>query len=518
MNFIKRATTSILRRPGKSIILLLLVFILGSVIAGAISVEGAISNTDANLRRNMQPIVSVDFDWIEFQDSIDWDTIEDGVDPWRTQPRLTPEDIRSIGALSYVDFYDYMIMGGLQSFELERYQGGESWRQEGVPDWFNLRGASRETLVKIDEGIIDLVQGNQFSAADLVPGGNQTVAIISESFAQQNNLSIGSTFEMYNIVHVPNEDETFFWSWTPEVFADEHIHELVGMEFQVVGLYDVPLDPDAEQYSQEYWERRDALNNIYVPNWALEDIQRRTFVSTREAWADVDWEPEFPAFIDDSDEPETRVVPIFIIEDPRFIDDFREAATPMLPDFHNVIDLSSSFDDIASSMATMQDIANWILYVSIGATLLILSLLITLFLRDRRYEMGVYLALGEKKGKIVTQLLMEVLVTSVVAITLSVFVGNIISGTISRNMLSNELMVDANDDPWGWSGREWTVFNEIGIPTNSMSVDEMMENFDVSLNIQTIGLFYVIGLGAVVLSTLVPVIYVVTLNPKKVLM
>jgi len=105
MNFFKRATTSIIRRPGKTVILLLLVFILGSVIAGAISVEGAISNTDANLRRNMQPIVSIDFDWMAFDNSIDWATVDHEVeDPWNAREFLTAAHVREIGALSYVDF------------------------------------------------------------------------------------------------------------------------------------------------------------------------------------------------------------------------------------------------------------------------------------------------------------------------------------------------------------------------------------------------------------------------------
>ena len=116
MNFFKRATTSILRRPGKTIILLLLVFILGTVIAGAISVEGAISNTDANLRRQMPPIVSIGEDDEAFQESPAWDDFDWDLYDWEDpstfppqMPALTPEDVRAIGSLDYVDFYDYMI-------------------------------------------------------------------------------------------------------------------------------------------------------------------------------------------------------------------------------------------------------------------------------------------------------------------------------------------------------------------------------------------------------------------------
>jgi len=517
MNFFKRATTSILRRPGKSIILLLLVFILGSVIAGAISVRGAINNTDANLRRQMRPIVSVAFDHQAWEDEMEIDWNDPNV-VWTNPPPLTVSHVREIADLSYVDFYDYMMFGWIQSFEFEQYWGDEhSWMEDWEPHGFSLRGTSNTELVQIEQEIFDLVQGRQFNDSELVPGA-RTAAIVSEQFAELNNLTIGSTLELYNIIRRPNEDEMMGGIWGPELFAEENIYTKVTMEFEIIGIVEMPEDPDSDQP----WTRRENLNTLYIPNWAIEDLDERTSAAFQSSWEEVDFEnpwtmPEVD--VGEDEEHETSVTPLFVLDDPADIDNFRTAAEDILPDFYTIEDLSSTFDDIASSMETMQGIANWILWVSIVATLLILSLLITLFLRDRRYEMGVYLALGEKKGKIVSQILMEVVVTSFVAITLAVFTGNIISGVMSRNMLRDALVEQANqdDDPWGWSG-QWSIFDQFGIPTTNMSTDEMMDAFQISLSVETVGLFYIVGLGAVVLSTMAPVLYVVTLNPKKVLM
>jgi len=118
MNLFKRSMTSITRNLGKTIILLILVFILGSVIAGAISVYGAIHNTDMNLRRNMRPIVSIGTDggalmeyWEDFDFVMTFPT---------EQAILFPEDIRAIGQLEQVYFYDYAIQSGLGSLDLAR--------------------------------------------------------------------------------------------------------------------------------------------------------------------------------------------------------------------------------------------------------------------------------------------------------------------------------------------------------------------------------------------------------------
>ena len=525
MNYFKRATTSILRRPGKTVILLLLVFILGSVIAGAISVAGAINATDANLRRNMSPIASITQDWRAFEDAhreeieaIDW---SDPMARWPENPPLTAEHVRRIGALPYVRDFDYTIQTSMRSFDLERVlPQGHFWGSEWEPNWFNLRGTSRTELVQIEQGIMDLVQGDQFENHHLQEGSEVIAALVSREFAELNNLSQGSTFLIQEFIQYPN-DEGSIWGWREEDWEPENIFAQIDMELTIVGIFDMEPLEDENINSPEGQSRMDTLNSIFMPNWAIEQFQRKVMEAQSESWATID-EELIPSWAlqqqpEDGEEQEMSVMSMFIIDDPTYMDDFREAVVPLLPSpYYMVEDMSSAFDDIASSMETMQTIANWILIVSIIATLLILSLLITLFLRDRRYEMGVYLALGEKRGKIITQILLEVVVTSFLAISLSVFVGSLISGAVSHNMLMNELQAEPTDN-WnhGW---DWTVFDSLGIPQQTLTVEEMMELYDVSLNIQTIGLFYAIGLGAVIVSTMAPVIYIVTLNPKKVLM
>ena len=531
MNFLKRATTSILRRPGKSIILLFLVFILGSVITGAISVVGAITNTEANLRRNMQPVLTITTDHAAFDESWDSDTFDwnsvDWNDPSTHPPQnpvVTPEHIRAIGALdTYVRFFDYVIQAGLWSPVLNRYEGEHNFMmEEGEIRHFSVTGTSAESMVQIDAGAIVLTEGSrQFTQQELNPGTERSVAIISEAFAIQNDLTIGSNIQLFLYVFYPDESGETTWCWGPDCLGDR-LFEEIQLEFEIVGLFDIPAD---EEQSDD-WQRMNELNTIYVPNWAIEDLTRRQATAAVAVWDEVDDEPGTWSWIPDLeseniDEILFRIFPLFLLNDPDDVEAFSTAAMSLLPaeGFYEFVERSGGFENISSSMATMRTIANWILIASVIATLLILSLLITLFLRDRRYEMGVYLALGEKKGKIVSQILLEVVATSFVAITLAVGVGTLTSNMISRNMLMNQLTAEATSDGMVMGGMiEWDIFDQVGMPSTDMSAEEMMEQFDVSLSILTIGVFYGVGLGAVVISSLIPVIYVITLNPKKVLM
>ena len=542
MNFFKRATTSIIRRPGKTIILLLLVFILGSVIAGAISVNGAINNTDANLRARMPAIATAYFDHEAFNESmndlINWDEVdwEAGEDPWRdfwnSREILTSEHVHAIEQLDYVASADYIIRSWMETFDLERYvveiEGGIDidigmWGQPDGLAGFALFGGSSTELVHVQNNIIYLTQGDPFETSDLVmrENPNRSVAIISEELANLNGLSVGQTFIISRTIPLPLPPGEWFDNWADQ-FLEENIYAIIELEVEIVGLFDLTdrITNPTEDQEEEYRQQADRLNNIYLPNWAIEELDRQAFEATLASWDSVDFEFD-PMYhwLPEGDQ-ETEVIPVFTLTDPELFDEFGVAAEELLPEYYSLVDMMDSFENVASSMGAMRDIAFWVLWISVGATLLILSLLITLFLRDRRYEMGVYLALGEKKGKIISQILMEVVVTSLIGITFAVFAGHFISSAMSQGMLENQLVAQQNDqdrrpdhfDPGSHA------FENIGIPRTEMTPEEMMEAFEITFSFETISLFYIVGLGAVILSTTIPVIYVVTLKPKKVLM
>lgn len=116
-----------------------------------------------------------------------------------------------------------------------------------------------------------------------------------------------------------------------------------------------------------------------------------------------------------------------MLNDPRDVDAFSEAAVSILPEHWNIYDTSGSFKPFINLMDTMLWIAQLIFWGAVVAKIMILSLVITLFLRDRKHEIGIYLALGEKKGKILAQMISEGLSISMVAIVIALFVGNILS-------------------------------------------------------------------------------------------
>lgn len=110
MNIFKRALTNMKRTPFKSLILFLIIFIVGVLTSGAISVRNAIHVTDLNLRKNMQPIIILaegrHFSpeaFLDVEDVYDFNVFD---------------VLYELGQLPYVEFFDYSILTFMTSNEL----------------------------------------------------------------------------------------------------------------------------------------------------------------------------------------------------------------------------------------------------------------------------------------------------------------------------------------------------------------------------------------------------------------
>lgn len=518
MNFYKRSITSILRRPAKMILLLLLVFILGTAATGAIVVRNAFENTSVNLRVKMPAIVTTYFDFNSFNNTVDdrYSTHELPASFFRE--RVDVEHVHLLNALHYVENFNYVIKDFYHIFDLQGYIPNFSeYEWDPFFDVFLFFGSSSAELVHIQNEMVTLTSGRQFEEADLFINDHYLpVAIISEALANKNNLTIGSTFIIPKIVNYLIEDPRF-----GDHFREENIYEIIESEFEIIGLFTLPdliVIPENEEQEMKIWDQMSRLNTIYVPNWSLEEIMKKARDANKSMISSIgaEMDPDIARIMQQRD---SEVQPIFILTDPMLFDDFKQAAEEILPEFYSVVDMSGSFRNIEVAMENLQEIANFVMYFSIMAITLILSLLITLFLHDRRHEMGIYLSIGEKKSKIIAQILIEVIGTAVIGITLAVFAGTMISGAVARIMLENELIEQySNQTTEFWFDPGAVAFNDIGIPRVQMTPDEMLEAFEVSLGVEVLILFYLVGLVVTAIATLVPVLYVVRLNPKKVLM
>jgi len=522
MNYFKRAIASMSRKPGKTVILLLLVFVLGNVISGAISIRTAVLNTDSNLRASLPAIASLG--WDNAGMNAYWNTHGHGPE---TEP-LTLETIREVGNLPQVRFFNYSVQTSTFSDEFYRavnpiyFDESDSWIVDSFDDWqagardrgadfisFILQGTNNSEMLEIQQGVAELVEGRLMTEAELANG--ESVTVVSREFALENGLGVGDTIELTTAFF----DRNLASSWEAEQSHD-YIVDSQTFDLTIVGLFTTTSEFGS---SGDIWntnhQKVDFDNTFFVPN-SIAEAQARFMTMTQFNWSvenDMGWFNEDDFNVEDS----ISYTAIFYLENPAYLTSFAEDADEILPPFRIISDLSNTFGDIAGSMDTMLMIANIVLWVSVGATLVILSLLITLFLRDRKYEIGIYLALGEKKGRVISQILIEVMSVAIVAVSLSLVTGSLLSSNISQQMLHNDLQ-QRQEDRWqmgGWVDIPWELRM---FSPGELSMEEMLEMYDTSLDGTTVAIFFGVATGTILISTLAPIMYVMRLNPKKIMM
>ena len=504
MSFISRAFASMTRNFGKTILLLLIVFILGVVISGAISVQQAILNTDTNLRANLGTVATIEFDNALLDEyhlrTGEWPELENF---------LAPEIFHEIGALPYVRAYDLSVSAHISSQELERVvvRSEDGYiddmmmeRDTGGWESFEFKGVQGVEVIDVNEGIIEITSGRMFSAEEVTH--LSYLAVISENLASLNNLHIGSRFTLADVIW---DDD----AWHYDSFDEEHIFAKRSYDFEVIGIFNLLVEFDLDdEWGDQAWRKERMENRIYVPN----PVAIASSVFQSEQWRlqhpDQGWSEENP-------EDAIWFQSIYLLYDPQDMDAFRAAVEEKTPPFYTAVEPVSGLEGIASSMDSINRLAVIILVVAVIASVIILSLLITLFLRERKKEIGIYLALGDKRGKIITQMMLEVLAISLIAVILALFVGNLLAQGLSETMLRNDMMAGQFDDDWGGA---WCHLGDMGFGVTEVTTEEALAAYNVSLDLKTVGLFFAAAISTVIVATTIPMLYIVRLNPKKILL
>ena len=495
MNLVARAFSHLARNLGKMFALLFIIFALACVISGAISIRQAIENTDTNLRIALPAITSIEV----YESSVDEYVSLTG--QWPEIQPLTVDMLADIGALSYVKIYDISARAFLDVNDLEPVSLSEDMGFDdgmvGMPASMNLKGVYGVDLLDAEEGVIEVIQGRTFTESEV--RSLSYVALISQNLAELNGLGIGSTFTLDNTVW---KEE----AWDSQDFSQDNKFAHRSYDFEVVGIF----VPKVEINTGDEWMDRsfseEAENRIYVPNTVAVAVAAFQIEAAMQMHPDIGWTEE------DLEHP-TFLHGVYALYNPEDIENFRIAAATILPEFWIVEDAGSSFGDIAASMETLDSLATAVLWVAIGASILIIGLLIILFLRERKKEIGIYLSLGEKKSKVIAQMMIEVLAVSLIAITLALFAGNILSAGISETMLRNDLVAGRGLDEGGSFG----ILDQMGVVVD-MSTDEMLAGYDVSLDAQTVITFYSAAIATIIAATILSMLYIVRLNPKEIML
>jgi putative ABC transport system permease protein len=137
-------------------------------------------------------------------------------------------------------------------------------------------------------------------------------------------------------------------------------------------------------------------------------------------------------------------------------------------------------------------------------------------IRERKFEMGVLLALGEKKWKLISQLIVEILVVVLVALGISAAGGNLVASQVGDQLLTQQLESEVTSEtPESFRGP--TMRGGMGIAGQTVQEVEPVDELLIEITSEDIGMLAIISFLIAIISTVLPSLSLLRLQPKIIL-
>lgn len=473
MIFIKRAFEYLKKKIGKTVLLAFIFIVIANFIIAGLLIQNASENAQTNTRLEIGADITYEanFDTLfaDFEKGtikrsdvaglksgglVQLDAIDNGGGP-------TVANMEQVIDSEYVKTYHFGIQTAIES-NINVYQ-----IEAGVPDTqtFTFEGYGANTPLDDTQKNISLVKGNYPSSEEIANG--VPVLMISQSVADKNNLDINDIIEI-DFNQIEGSEKT---------------------NFEVVGIYQNNTTTTQVNNASNLFQ-----NKIYAPYTVFETIGMEESLLNK-----------------------TLVVNTLIqLNDPENLDLFRAEAEEKIDFNYGILNAN---DDLYNSLVGPIESIGLITQIFVVSIIItggfIVGLITALTINDRKNEIGILLAVGESKFKIVSQFVLEVVVIAVLAFSLSLFTGEILGENLSNTLLDSEVFGET-ETVQSISVGKMRPGNQATVKKDFSSVKEAAD-LKIGLDLATIMQIFGIGLVLTIVSTSIPTIYVMRFSPKQIL-
>jgi len=368
----------------------------------------------------------------------------------------------------------------------------------------DLHGLQNPNLIDLQTGIISLRNGRLFTPQEISSGEN--VVIISANFALENNLDVGSILTLESNVFDHRELGSNWWRGINSL---DSLFWTKTIDLNVIGIFDIEMEFDYINDKMGASIRDFNLQNrIYLPNLLVENVINQTNYNLQ--------------LVDQTPPHYSALISIFMLKDHSYTYSFKDLANQILPTPFELIDLSISVNHL---LVAQEDIAINILLFKILSILccsILIFIVMYYFISNRKKEIGIYRALGEKIKIIKLQMIIEIFIISTTSIFFA-FGSFIIFNSHIDSFLSNEVikslahfdMVGNRINSYIYIPQQLSYF--IGGSQHQLPMNDIIENINFSLSITMIIQIMLSTFILIILSSIIILILIIRLKPKTIL-
>lgn len=381
----------------------------------------------------------------------------------------------------YVKEYSFDLSTPLTLLNIDEYTLDSSTATQSV---FNVNYFDHGYPADFTADKAELVEGTMITDSQLENG--EALILISDEVASINKLTVGDVVEVeYDLV----ENNT------------------VVIQHTIVGIYHT--DEEADQQVVQSGNSNLPENNVYVPYYVLTQVGY-SVEQLDNIWMDSN---------------------VISLIDPSTMDTYiREVESKIDLKFGMLETNEDMYESLVGPIEIIGDISNYAVFAILLTGGLIIGLITALTVNDRKGEIGILLAVGETKLKIVSQFVLEIVIIAVVTFSLSIFTGGIIGDVVSDFALDSDLfnnsteseqkVIETASRPGTGTGAAASSNSTRNIGNSGKQDTSKYDEeatIEIDLNIEIIALLFGLGISLSIISTIIPALYVMRFNPKQIL-
>lgn len=473
---IKRSWLSISRKRSKTVILGVLMFVIANLVLATIFIKNATNESMRYAKSNLGSEVYLQADMeklmSERENSESFNTGERQMIRIE-RPEIYIETVKALADSSYIKDYTYSISSSASAVNFEAIESSVTNDRPGFGEMLNemgdiqIEGVNAYAYISgVQNKTITLKEGTYFDET------TSNKAIISYELAEQNSLTLGSKIILKNN------------SKSEEV------------ELEIIGIYSTTESDDNRSFIN-------SSNKIYM------NVETASAFLSEEDYNSGNYSVNNVTYY---------------LNDPETLDTYIEEANskvPTLGENNLKLDINNTaYESMIAPIESVGSFATTILIIVVLASVVIISLLINNQVKDRKYEIGVLMALGETKKNMVVQILIELLIVSAFAFVLSTFTSLFVADKMAGSLLENQIKMseEQSNNNFGRPGLSvgGPNFNKNGM-NNKNSDIEVIDQINVVSNLSDYIMSFSLGFIIILASMALPTYNIMKYEPKTIL-
>ena len=442
MYILKNSLISIIRNKGRNILIGIIIL----VISCSATVTLAIRNTANKLVKNYEEahdiIATISFNRQQLSNNFKGgeDARKENIEAFNNIEAITIDAVKKYGESDYLKDYYYVYATSLNSETLTK--ATDSFEYE-VEDRQTTTSSSTTTEGGGNYGMGRPMQGE--GGMHTITNNNTTTVITRSKEIFQSSRNLTGDFELDG--YSSYDAMTNFVDGTYQISDGEMITDFSNLECvissELASLNEISVGDTITLKNDNIEKTYDfTVKGIYKDNSNENDSINMYSPSANQI---ITGSSVIEKLVEDDSSLVTNVTPSFILKDEGVIEAFSsELKEKGLNEYYAV---NTNLDQIESATKSIENdktFATTFLIITLIIASIVLFVINMINIRERKYEIGVFRTIGVSKFKLTMQFVLEILIVSIICLSIGAVTGAFLSKPVGNSLLKSEIETSKN--------------------------------------------------------------------------